>query len=125
MDLANNVSFAKDEQVFPPFLFDTLGPDQIQEDPIAGPVSAPVVEENQIKDRGGRPRKYDWDGCIAEIVRIADMDGLPSIHNELIRRLQSWFVESCGDTPADSEIKKRVSPIYHHLEKTGWKPRDG
>ncbi len=137
--------FAKSKKQYPKFLFDTVSPEEAEADGefegaetdpkplnivtppattklMAGQNPAAPVEPQR---KPGRPAKYNWDGCIAEIVRIADEDGLPKIQNELIRRLQSWFIGEIDDAPAESEIKRRVSPIYKYLESVGWKSKDG
>ena len=117
------IKFAKAKKQFPSFLFDTISVELAEE----GAVSEPSPEHIEIeaKNKGGRPARYDWDGCYAEIVRIADIDGLPSVQNDLIEQLKNWFIAEIDEHPADSEIKKRVSAIYKRLKESGWKPRDG
>ena len=119
----NLINFARAKKQFPSFLFDTIGPELAKEGAVADP--SPAHKEIEAKNQGGRPAKYDWDGCYAEIVRIADIDGLPSVQNNLIEQLRNWFIAEIDDHPADSEIKKRVSAIYKRLKESGWKPRNG
>lgn len=115
------VKFAKSKNAYPEFLFDTLStpewtqaPNQTPTEPLPEPVN-----------RGGRPEEYDWNACMAEIVRLADMDGLPAVQNELVRHLIGWFEERHGKSPADSVIKSRISPIYRYLKNVGWKSKNG
>lgn len=104
---ANLEAFARAINSLPAFLFDTLTERM--------PASIP-------KNRGGRPPTHDWDGAISEIVRVADMDGLPSVQAALVRKLQDWFSQASRGEPAESEIKARVSGIYRRLKEAGWKP---
>jgi hypothetical protein len=117
------VEFAKARKQFPAFLFDTVLTESNTLD--SSTSTALTGNDIQSKNVGGRPRKYDWDGCYAQIVRIADEDALPGVQNELVRKLQEWFLSECGTEPADSEIKKKISTIYQRLRGAGWKPRDG
>jgi hypothetical protein len=84
-------AFANSKQVQPVFLFDTLMP------------------------KGGRPLKYDWDALGIEIIRIADLDGLPNSQAELIEQLLQWCENNWEEQPADSSVKSRVSDIYNKL----------
>lgn len=103
----------------PHFLFDTVLPATSHD--VASSPSDPAI----TRSRGGRPVEYDWDGCIAEIVRIADVDGLPGVQARVLERLQEWFQRTQRREPAPSEIKKRIAPIYDALKRDGWKPKDG
>jgi len=70
-----------------------------------------------ISGTGGRPPKWDWDACWAEICRRVHFDGLPVTQAELVRELQEWFVERYGDAPSDSQIKERVSKVFRALRE--------
>lgn len=79
------------------------------------PSDMPENEREHAADaepnRGGRPRKYDWEAFLIEASRRIYLDGLPDPQAKLEREMQDWFIESIGDTPADSEIRKRVSRL--------------
>ena len=120
---SNLAYLAKAKRQFPGFLFDTLVAGQNEEVGTGG--RAPAPKEPPIRNPVGRPSEYDWDGCIAKVIHIADTDGLPSVQNELIRLLQNWFIKTYDVEPSDSEFKRRISPIYGRLKEFGWKPRDG
>lgn len=69
---------------------------------------------------GGRPRKHDWEGALIHIATLANHpDGLPSgpgAQAEIARRIADWFAGSVGETPADSEIRRRAARIMQALE---------
>ncbi|WP_146201963.1 hypothetical protein [Teichococcus aestuarii] len=63
--------------------------------------------------KGGRPAKWDWDAFWVEVVRLANTpDGLPETQAELHRIMMDWCMNSWNNTPADSEIRKRLSRVY-------------
>lgn len=64
----------------------------------------------------GRPREYDWDAILREIVLLANTpDGLPKTQAELER----WVAVKCrklfGKEPDPSLIRKHVGPIYQRI----------
>jgi hypothetical protein len=81
----------------------------------AGDVAAakPVV-----KDKGGRPPKFDWRPFDIEIVRIANSaDGLPEKSENLVRRMIG-FVDSPAwdqEPPHENTIRERVRQMYQGL----------
>jgi hypothetical protein len=83
------------------------------------PPALPQSEVEMVDDpapRGvGRPVEYDWASLQAEIVRVADLDGLPAKQSELVERLLQWCENEWGRQPAESAIKARVSEIYNRL----------
>ncbi len=72
-----------------------------------------------IRSNGGRPRKYDWEGALIHIAALANHpDGLPTgsgAQAEIARRIADWFEGSGGETPADSEIRRRAARIMQAL----------
>ena len=115
------VAFAKSKNQFPAFLFDTMAPEPEQTK--TGVVQPSTkFETPEVKNKGGRPIEHDWDGARIEILRIADEDGLPKKRADLVRAVLSWFSETYGKEPVESEVKRLVSPIYAALEARGWKP---
>jgi hypothetical protein len=133
------IRFAKSKNAYPAFLFDTLSapenptpsaattqakPSPLPPNQARAPSQSLAEPPAEPVNRGGRPEGYDWNACMAEIVRLADMDGLPAVQNELVRHLIEWFEERHGNSPADSVIKARISPIYRYLKSVGWKPQD-
>jgi len=130
---ADLISFAKLKNVYPAFLFDTVAPPHTNPPvTLAGQsvsTGRGLVDVQGSTDRDGtvssrkrgRPEGYDWNACVGEIVRLADMDGLPVTQAELLRHLQGWFIDQFDDCPSDSVLKSRISSIYQYLEKIGWK----
>jgi hypothetical protein len=68
-------------------------------------------------NRGGRPAEYDWDTFVMEVIRRANLDGLPEKQADLIREMLVWFQTIFGQEPAESAVKKRISKIYSYLAK--------
>jgi hypothetical protein len=123
-------AFAQAKKLYPAFLFDTLLPGD-EEAPAPESVEAPSLVNQSVlhapsvivsapKNKGGRPRQHDWDAMVYEIVRIADMDGLPATQTALVGDLLVWFAGTYGAEPAESEVKKRVSLFYNALKARGW-----
>lgn len=102
------ISFAKRRKEQPAFLFDTMS---------AASRPANTKPTSQPKNKGGRPTEYDWDAFFLEIIRIADMDGLPPTRANLATIMRDWFIDQIDDHPADTTIEDRIRPIYQYLEK--------
>jgi hypothetical protein len=69
-------------------------------------------EMPNLRNLGGRPRKYDWDAFAAEMMRIANTpDGLPDRHT-LTEQMKNWCTENFAEEPADSAIRDRISKLY-------------
>jgi hypothetical protein len=114
--------YARKRKLFPAFLFDTLAPFQQQDAfaPIAG-MERPKTstqQETTSANRGGRPAQYDWDSFTMEIIRRANLpDGLPEKQAYLVREMLEWFQVTCGQEPAESAVKARISKIYKYLDE--------
>ena len=104
--------FAESKNQRPSFLFDTLLPPKTKQ-----------VDDSSVDDtaspssraRRGRPPEYDWDKFVIEIIRIADLDGLPGKQSELKERMLQWCEDTWGKQPAESAVKRRISDIYNGL----------
>ena len=116
-------NFAKLKKQRPAFLFDTIFalPDQPVSHEEVEPPKQSAIKEEAAKE-GGRPPEYDWDAMYIEIVRYADMEGLPKVQAKLIDHLLSWFGEN---PPSESNVKPKVSKIYNALISSGWSSREG
>jgi hypothetical protein len=67
------------------------------------------------KHPGGAPRKYR-DDLLIEIIRIADLDGLPENKSELERQLREWNDQNReDDIPSVSTIYNIVREVYKKL----------
>lgn len=112
--------FARKRNLFPAFLFDTLAPFE-RCDPFASALRSRLTRpqaspEAMPANRGGRPPQYDWDSFTMEIIRRANLpDGLPEKQADLVREMLSWFQSTCGQEPAESAVKGRISKIYRYL----------
>ena len=62
--------------------------------------------------RGGRPPKYDWEGFLIEITRIALIEDELPARQEMHRRMVEWCVINWPEQPEDSEIRKRLQRLY-------------
>ncbi len=106
-------ALAESKNQRPAFLFDTLLPQEVQHgDDVSDDGAAP---SRIARSRGGRPPEYDWDAFIIEIIRIADLDGLPDKQSELKEQLLQWCEDTWGKQPAESSVKSRISDIYNGL----------
>jgi hypothetical protein len=99
--------FAESLKQRPAFLFDTLLP--------ADPAALRNGGQADERSRVGRPPEYNWDALVVEIIRIADMDGLPDKQSELVSQLLQWCENTWERQPAESGIKLKVSRIYNGL----------
>lgn len=121
--------FSEFKKVYPAFLFDTVAGSTTAEGTSPEPqkTSSSANSATDIDDedaiKRGRPAEHDWDSMYGEIVRIADMDGLPGTQGELKDILLVWFSENYGIEPGESTIRRRLKPIYEHLKKVSWEPR--
>ena len=78
-----------------------------------------VAEDGQKSKqwpRVGRPRKWDWDRILAEVVLLANTpDGIPEKQSDL----ENWVCARCrelfDDEPSVSQVRKKVAPIYQSL----------
>lgn len=62
--------------------------------------------------KGGRPRKYDWDAFVREVVRRANTpDGLPD-RSKLTNDMAQWCLNTWGDQPSDSILRDWVAKLY-------------
>ena len=103
-------AFAEKKSQRPAFLFDTLMRQ--------GSDSATGTDETAFSNRlrVGRPREYDWDAFVIEIIRIANTpDGLPEKQSELVKQMLQWCEDTWGKQPAESAAKKKISQIYNTL----------
>ena len=68
----------------------------------------------------GRPRKWDWERILSEVVLLANTpDGLPEKQSDL----ETWVCARCrelfNEEPALSQIRKKVAPIYQAIRSKG------
>ncbi len=60
----------------------------------------------------GRPPKYLWYDFLREVVRRADLDGLPEKQADLEKQMQEWCASEWGQEPTVSAIREIIAPIY-------------
>jgi len=117
-------NFARSKGQFPAFLFNTLMPDQPESPPpVPEPLASGEPDSPASKKQGGRPPEYDWNAFTIEIIRVADLDGLPEKQVDLIGDMLQWCENTWGRQPAESSVKDRISRIYNGLGR-GRKPPD-
>jgi hypothetical protein len=74
---------------------------------LATATAGPGVLEGKQKSKGGRPKLYDTDALVREIVRRANsIDGLPKTRADLQRELAQWCVDHWGAEPSDSQMRE-------------------
>lgn len=101
--------WARLKKQYPDFLFDTLSPVQ----PGASPVDRQPTPESNVRNKGGRPPKYDWDAFIHEIIRIAEDEQLPETRLELTKRMLQWFIDNYDGHPTTHLVSKKIGRIYN------------
>ena len=123
--LAGEVAVAEQEMAAAPgyaaWLAQALDPMNKQIAALATKVEeleARPATEARAANKGGRPRKYDWDAFTREIIRTANSpDGLPTdpsggIDRAAIQRqMLDWCAKNWLDVPADSVVRERLSKI--------------
>lgn len=73
------------------------------------PPAAASADAAKPRDKGGRPRIYDWEAAILELVRHTEND--PHVDDSqaaLTAHLLGWFSRQSTGEPARSEAEKRV-----------------
>lgn len=63
--------------------------------------------------KGGAPRKWDWDGAMLHLVALAHHganglfrpDGSDPNQSDIARHLRAWFLDTCGNSPEDSQLR--------------------
>lgn len=86
-------------------------------------VPATSRQHNDTKDRTfSRSSKWDWEGAMANIVAEANRnpDGLPEGFGALAsieKMLATWFLNSTGKSPAESEVRRRAHRIMEALKR--------
>jgi hypothetical protein len=64
---------------------------------------------------GGRPAMWDWEAFWCELAGRVHERGLPEVQARLVEDMQQWFIDEYDDHPHQSDIRKRVSKLYHRL----------
>ncbi len=82
--------------------------------------SADGVHPQGTLPKIGRPRKWDWERILSEVVLLANTpDGLPEKQSDL----ETWVCARCralfNEEPALSQIRKKVAPIYQAIRSKG------
>ncbi len=71
----------------------------------------PVVPAS---NRGGAPRKWDWDGALLHLAALAHHgenglfreDGSDPNQSDIARHLQAWFIDTCHNSPENSQLRE-------------------
>jgi hypothetical protein len=108
------------------YTFSQTGPDIVIDSSLSSPVKVEIDRQTLLdhfrsaavaatRNVGGRPPKWDWEKFWLELCARIHEDGLPATQAEMVERMGQWFVNDLGDHPAESEIKKRVSGLWHRV----------
>ena len=65
-----------------------------------------------LKDKGGRPPKYDWEAFLTEAGRYLYVEGQPGSKSAFVEIMAQWCLNTWGDEPSASTIKAKISPLY-------------
>ncbi len=67
------------------------------------------------KNKGGRPPEKDGEGALIHLIAHANLpDGLQTERGsqaQIEKIISEWFIQTTGNSPADSEIRKRASAV--------------
>jgi hypothetical protein len=84
---------------------------------------APKNEIVKAKNQGGRLPKWDWEGALIEVTRVANTpDGLPTgrgAQAEIERIMRDWFIATYDGAPSISDIRERARRIMAAITKDG------
>ena len=74
------------------------------------------------KSEGGRPQKWDWESALIHVIAEANtLDGLPTDRGaqaQIEKMISEWFIRKTGNSPADSEIRKRASAVIKAISNS-------
>lgn len=78
-----------------------------------------IIKKEDKRNVTGRPTKYDWESFyIATTLKAQHPDGLPEKQAHLEDQMMQWCIDNnWQEIPAQSMIKKKLSPIYQRLRK--------
>ncbi|WP_210880020.1 hypothetical protein [Roseovarius autotrophicus] len=67
----------------------------------------------------GRSSRHDWEGMLQALMIRLFEHGLPESQAELVAEGQEWFVAHAkdGSVPDESQIRRKLSPIWRALKK--------
>ena len=67
----------------------------------------------------GRAARHDWEGMLQFLMIRLFEHGLPESQAELVGEGQDWFVANAkdGSVPDESQIRRKLSPIWRALKK--------
>jgi hypothetical protein len=78
------------------------------------------ASQREVRSRGGRPPKWDWEAAMAFVVSHAQSpDGLPTgpgAQARIEEMIRDWFLREFDDAPAPSDVRRRAAKIMLMLE---------
>ena len=77
----------------------------------------PTTSKETRRPARGRPREYDWDAFVRQVIVIANTERLPEKQDALVKQMLDWCQQNWGNEPAISTVKKYLQPIYQALKK--------
>ena len=77
--------------------------------PLTNPLPSPEISLG--RNRGGRRRKSAWNSVVIEILRIADLHGLPPNRHDLHRQVME-FCATVEGPPDESAIRELLGQLY-------------
>lgn len=74
------------------------------------------------RNTGGRRPKHDWEGALIHVAAQANLpDGLldeeGGTQADIEKMISEWFIQRTGNSPAESEIRKRASAVMKAISK--------
>jgi len=82
----------------------------------SAPKSTSTQTKRRLDSRGGRPPKWDWEGCAIALIAYANTpDGLPESQAAIERLMATYFNDRYGYEPSESLIREHAAKIIAEL----------
>lgn len=75
-----------------------------------------TTEIERKKNQGGAPEKYDWEEVIAQMLTIANDDGLPDNLSQLANKVADKMAERGRPCPAPNSIRQKYPNLYNYAD---------
>jgi len=86
---------------------------------LVGVLIGPFTGGLTVSHVEGIEAKWDWEGAIAHVAAVANRpDGLPEgpgAQAKIEEIIMNWFIDSTGDAPTASEVRRRASKVMSEV----------
>lgn len=67
----------------------------------------PTYEE--LRGKGGRKPKYDWDAIFERLNQLLESDDRPSSQRDCAREIRRWLEQRNAEPPSESHLRSKIS----------------